>query len=365
MLQWVIHYLSALPHWGWVLLYGLGGFVVPQGILYSKWYWYEDLIDNKLFDDRRGVLPDWTALVLVVVGWVSFILFGLVGSLITFFDPEVFVGYSRGVGFEMTGLGALALFGMIALVRIPGPLLSGTRKMSSWIRHKLIGLKTKIENDPQRIVAHCKARFKQAQQRRIQIPMEEAKNPDGKVPLEKIDEVIGFDQAGANLLEFLRQLFGLVGHIDEFRKISEGNRDRRARSEKIFSDISSAQLVTMLGIDTFDGAVLQQWKTRAQTIIEAIVLYFDELPAHVAAANIYYEAMQIKGLQEHLAKSLPKTTSSTGIIAEFETGHMQSRLLDELMGKSAEAVPVPTASHATPEMASRPRLVGGGNVRKI
>lgn len=356
MWSWAIEYWNSLPSLGWLILFVGGGF--------SASFFLELYLQSKNRKESPRTSEDLTPGEVLVV----FLMFGGLGdllitggaSLVQLIERTVFAGFSQWVGFQMMGMGVL-----LGIFIFHGPEWA----CAAWHRISLIWSthKGKRENDPRRILARCRKQFTHAQSRRIQIPMEEARRPDSPdvtTSVDKITEVVGFDQAGANLLEFLGQLFQLIRHIDEFGQLSTGHKIRRARSEAIFKDVSSAQLITLLGIDTFDGAVLEQWRQRAQTIIEAVVLYFDELPAHVAAANIYYEAMQIKGLQEHLAKSLPKTTSSTGIIAELETGKLQSRLLDELMGRPAEVVPVPTAPHAS-EASPRPRLVGGGgSVRK-
>jgi hypothetical protein len=313
MFHWISQFFQSLPEWYWVLMYAVPTYV---GL---RWWTGEASGRIKLSNEGRGAPTFFGFLAIVVTTMVS--------AWIAFPPPEVtmcFVGYPRSIGFQMMAIGLDAFIlrtaGDFLVPRLPG----WYRTARSWCVARYRDRQAQLARDPDHILEMCRRQFDDAKRRHT-------------VELElPIEEMLGFDQAGENALKLLEQLFQLVEHIDEVLAFAAQHPDHLADADAIFAGTHLEKFLHLFGPDGVgvDRAAFANLRTQAQGVIEGLVLLFKELPTNVAALNVTREAAGIEGFQADLAALLPKTSSASGLMADFETGRLQERLINALATKA-------------------------------
>jgi hypothetical protein len=327
MLGWIAEFFGSLPVWYWVAGYTAVP-VVAIGILVAGW---------KAAQAVDDLLPVFVAFVLACIATVGGIeaLTGLTGHT----GPVVFKSIFVGLVTMLAGYGL-----DVVATKTIRKLVSATKRARAWASERRAARNVRQSRDPKRIMARCRKLFVQAKQGRGSFG----------TSVSDTNEVIGFDQAGDNLLKILSQLFALDAHIGTWLHLAVASDDAHGRVDDIFPSVSLAEFEHILGIKRVSSEDdLQRLSKTVHGIIEAIVFFFEKLPVAVMKESVFRQAAEINGIHMETAQllPLPTTTSSLGTVADLETGRIQERILQQLMASAARpaaAEPHKTGSETPP-----------------
>ncbi len=318
MIQWISGLLHALPTWYWVLLFA--------GTTYAGLHLISGVISGKVETQKAGdvTLPGYFLLVIAAIA-----------SAMMAYGHRADIPFSRWVGFQMMGIGTAAFAARSFL----GFLFSSPHKES---QKKARGEQT-IKVTPAGILVLCRTYLEQAVQERSRLGDSEAHY---------------FLQRGEQHLQFLTDLFTLVGCIDEW---FADRGEARQRADAIYPDIDFSEATPLLKLEAVEAINLGKLRACAKRLIEETYYVFSRLSAGVQKEMAYDQADAMEGLRMATRDVLPslEESSTTGILAELETGRLLERMQDQLAaaGRTVPTGPHSTEAPMTPSMTPQQRRV--------